>query len=248
MNPQCFKNKDGVWEKNSKVWIPDELLTRIIIHNHHVGGHLAVEGEMARLKSYYTYDRIDKKVRQFIRDIHRTCLHCDHSPKLRKSPIGAIPHGKKPGEVFHLDYLNVEGNYILVMIEDFSRKVILKYRESCDAVGAIEAIFDWKANFGLKKKFVICTDQGSHFCHRMWQELERFFKFKHRFSILYSAWTNGSVEVSNQFILRRLQSTMSQYGLDVTEWPSILKVVQGFINNYPNYRMGNLSPNEILLG
>jgi hypothetical protein len=138
-------------------------------------------------------------------------------------------------------------DYLLVITCDFSRKVELIYTTSANIQTTVNALLWWKARYGFADDFRISTDNGSHFSGKLLKELSGKLKFKHRFAVVYSPWTNGSAESSNVPVIEITRQLLSEYFLVEEDWPSILPLVQCHINHLKN-RDTQLSPNDLFIG
>ena len=127
-----------------------------------------------------------------------------------------------------------------------SRKLVSKVTQSADAYTAANMVLEFRGNFALNDHFLLITDNGYHFANSLMELLAEKLRFKHRFSVAYTPYTNGSVEVINSLILRNLRVLTSEYSLDASEWPELIPIILHIINN----KKGDLglSPNEIFMG
>ena len=108
-------------------------------------------------------------------------------------------------------------NYLLVLVEDLSRKVELIVSEKADSMTVTQALLYWRARYGLQEGFCLMTDNGSHFTSELVKDVESQLRLSHRFSITYSPWTNGSAEVINSQILKFFKALLSEYRMTEEE-------------------------------
>ena len=238
-----YDSEENVWKKGRKIYVPKELRARMLIYNHVIMGHTSVETELENLRNFYLGN--PESIRRELGELHRVCLHCDKHPALIRRPLHEIPHARRPNQVLHADNLKVRSDYLLVLIDDYTRKVWLEYTESPTVEPFVRSLLAWRGHFGLSNSFVICTDQGSHFANRVTEEFEKKLPHVHRYSVVYAPWTNGSAEVINALILKYLRNLCSQYMLADDDWPLLIELIVNFINNKPNPRRNGLSPNAI---
>ena len=115
-----------------------------------------------------------------------------------------------PFEVLHLDHIgpltkDAHGNeYILVIIDDFSRWVELFPTKSTTAVETASIVLNHIGRFGSPE--VIHTDQGPAFHNELVQELLRLCAIENSFATAYSSEENGIVERANQEFMRHLRA------------------------------------------
>ncbi|GMF22827.1 unnamed protein product [Phytophthora fragariaefolia] len=65
---------------------------------------------------------------------------------------------------------------------------------------------------------------------------------QHHFTTAYTPWANGTVEVVNREVLKRVKALLSERKLPVRDWPSVLPVVKSALNEMPADRLGGKSP------
>ena len=127
-----------------------------------------------------------------INEFLRQCLYCQISNRLRK-PIKAHRFtcaSYNPFEVLRLDHIgpltkDAHGNeYILVIIDAFSRWVELFSTKSTTAVETASVILNHIGQFGSPE--VIHTDQGPAFHNELVQELLRLCAIENSFATAYS--------------------------------------------------------------
>eukprot|EP00924_Labyrinthula_sp_SR-Ha-C_P010145 snap_masked-scaffold_66-processed-gene-0.33-mRNA-1 protein AED:0.49 eAED:0.49 QI:0/-1/0/1/-1/1/1/0/193 len=158
-------------------------------------------------------------------------------------PLGEIYHPTEGEVVLHLDFLKVEESYALVILEDVSRKVLLiEDRSPCAAV-VVRALVMWRELIGLPSMFTLVSDNGSYFNNEVLRQFESRFPAGHKFSIVYSPWSNGSIDVMNRFVLRVLWLLCSCYMIDKENWIDLLPQVIDVINNSRSHH--GYSPNEL---
>ena len=84
-----------------------------------------MNAEVVGLEGYY-FGMSKKELTSKISDFRKQCLHCEQYPTLVRRTLYATPHGDKPGAVLHSDYLRIrKGQYLLTIVDDFSRKTLL---------------------------------------------------------------------------------------------------------------------------
>ena len=100
---------------------------------------------------------------------------------------------------------DAHGNeYILVIIDAFSRWVKLFPTKSTTAVETALVILNHIGRFGSPE--VIHTDQGPAFHNELVQELLRLCTIENSFATAYSSEENGIVERVNQEVMRHLRA------------------------------------------
>eukprot|EP00924_Labyrinthula_sp_SR-Ha-C_P003577 maker-scaffold_53-augustus-gene-1.22-mRNA-1 protein AED:0.44 eAED:0.44 QI:0/0/0/0.5/0/0/2/0/1183 len=247
---RLFKERKGyILRKKGKIWIPEKLVAKLILHNHCSEGHFSEHRELQTLKSRYSFEPVkDQELKQMIRQIRRKCLHCDKGPKLIRRPRSITQLGRRPREVLLMDYLYVDkSGYILVIVDSLSRKCQLTFHKECTAYVAAKSLLRWRNDVGFVQGFILFTDRGSHFCNELFTQMHKLFKFTQHFAISYSPFTNGGVETTNGPILKYLRSLVSEYRLEEGQWPDLIEQIAYYMNKAPSSSNDGLSPNEVIM-
>jgi transposase InsO family protein len=185
-------------------------------------------------------------VRDDVDTFIKKCIHCLMSngmkvPRLLAETLRAT----KPNEVIHFDYLSLPRaetgeSYVLVLKDGFSGYVELVPSRLCTTDVVVQALLDWFKRFGVVEAWV--SDQGAHFKNVVMTELAKIVGAHHQFSPAYSAWSNGSVEVVNDLLLRYLRSLLSEKRWRITRWPELISITQSALNQLPSPRLGGVAP------
>ena len=244
--PEGLQKSGRLWRNaEGKLWIPRALVARVVWQNHYRMNHAAITNEVKEL------ELLDLNMRKvnviaIVKRVHETCLHCTHTPNMIRRQLGKLPHGTRPNEVLLSDYLKIgKDQYLLTIVDDFSRKLQLTYSNSANSETVAMALVKWKGRNGLQKDFILCTDRGSHFTAKLIQKFSKYHPFDHRFSVVYAAFSNGAAESINKPIVKTLQSLCSQFQIDYDEWPLLVDVIVSVLNNRRNRERDDLSPLEI---
>ena len=228
-----------------KLFIPTELVEEFVVALHINAGHPARRIMEHTLKDYYL-EGVDSKT--VLSNLYRVCLHCERPNKNSRRMAHSIPHGHERGKVIHCDFLYVHDHkYLLVLVDDLSRKMELFETSSASAEVVASAILYWKGRYGLPTSVTLVSDQGSHFANSLVRLIAKKLRMNHHFSAVYSPWANGSAEVTNREILRILRTLTSEYALPLQDWPKLIPEVLTFANNKVAPETG-LSPNQIYMG
>jgi hypothetical protein len=166
-------------------------------------------------------------------------------------PFAEQIHATERNHIIHYDYLyinkkNPDFSYVLVLKEDLSHFTRLVPSKDCDHFTVVDALMEWYADFGSPSIHV--SDQGTHFKNSVIAELHRLSGSRHHYTVAYSPWSNGTVEIVNESILRCLRSLLSEFKMKPSEWPKLLCLVQGVLNHSPSRTLGGLSPITVFTG
>ena len=77
------------------------------------------------------------------------------------------------------------------------------------------------------------------------QTFAKRMDFTQTFSVAYSLWYNGTVEVVNSKVLASLQTFVNECGTQGLEWDDYMPLVQLQLNNAPRRRKGGMSAHQI---
>ena len=153
-----------------QVRISEILIPRFLVLLHALLGHPASGVLLSELKKYaIQVDRLKKKIEAFT----RYCLHCNKGPGMVRRPFGEMNtrHAQKPNRLIHMDFIKIFDDYLLTMVDDYSRKVELVYSKTADSGTTAEAILWWRARYGLHSQVTIRTENGSSLANFLMQEL-----------------------------------------------------------------------------
>lgn len=246
--PQSFTKKEGVTQnKAGIIYIPkdeDKLKLRIMIAGHAgLSGHRGYTTTQRNIKNHFWWPKIDEEVKAFC----LSCLHCliTHTGELIPRPLGHALHAEKPNEILHFDFRYITPgengfDYVLILKDDLSGFVRLVPATNANAETAADALIDWFSCFGTVKQWV--SDRGSHFKNEIVRSLREKSNSSHHFTLAYTPWTNGTVEVVCRELLRVLRVLTSEFQLSLRAWRSVLPVVQSVLNNTVLTRLGNRCP------
>eukprot|EP00924_Labyrinthula_sp_SR-Ha-C_P015671 snap_masked-scaffold_4-processed-gene-6.8-mRNA-1 protein AED:1.00 eAED:1.00 QI:0/-1/0/0/-1/1/1/0/336 len=236
---------------DGKIEVPAERLVDVVVHNHIFMVHPPESREVEQLQRYYSFKSFEKKrvIREVIQGLHRICVHCNWNPALIRTPHHLTDLGSKRGAVLRADFLYVNSaGYILVLLDDLTRKVSLKFCRKCTAIKVVQSLMDWHSWLELKPEFLLVTDRGSHFENILLKEMEQWFRYSHRYAISYAPWTNGAIEATNDRILKLLRSMCSELHIASEDWPRLLPAIMATMNMTRTKRNQMLTPNELFMG
>ena len=244
------KNENGLYVTGrGKLWVPQLLWKRLLIQTHIGLCHPSIHSEMEYLKKYRIELPPGLSLRELLRSLHQTCVHCQRIPGIIRRPYKITLLAKKPREILLLDYLYIrKKEYLLVLVDAHSRKTELRFCEKASAANVVELLLTFQASYGFLASFVVATDGGSHFANTVMKELQEELRFMHKFSVAYCPWTHGACETTHRSILENLRQLTSEYSLPLPEWPRLIKMVQHIMNSRPMTRRNGLTANEIFMG
>lgn len=246
----CIKN-DCVYKitDNGPKWlVPKGVRWHILKACHDDIGHFSVEKTIDKIKETYWFPKLTKFTKKYV----QSCLECAHSkvPSGKKSGyLHPIPKISKPFHTLHADHLGPfntsrrKNKYLLVIIDSYSKFIILKAVKNTKAYTTIMAFKEYFATFGCPVRLI--TDRYSSFTGKKFKCFLENVGVKHVMNAVATPRANGQVERYNRTILDSL--TAMNYGLDEVDWDSKVLDVQWGLNNTTNKGIGR-TPAEVLFG
>lgn len=244
----AFLDNDADAENVNYIIPADKLRILAEVHNSRVGhlGVLKTKGRLQRLG--IKWQHMWSHIKKFIRN----CDMCQ-----RMAPFKPILHAKaftvttyQPMTRISLDTIgplnkSAEGyEYILVIIDNFSRFCELYPLISVGAEEATRCLFDFFNRYGIADE--VLTDKGTQFANDMFTNLVRFYDSKPLLTITASKQENSIVERRNKEVIRYLSALIFDSRV-VTDWAFFLRMAQRMCNSVVHSEMG-VSPAELLYG
>jgi hypothetical protein len=218
---------------NPSFIIPEKAKHQIsLVHNSNQG-HFGVETTLSKLKNMgYKC----KKLRDYVRVYIKRCPYCQltnqRSYKTVIQPFTTSTY--EPMQRLNIDTIgpldvSTHGfQYILVVIDTFSRYVTLWPTRSTTATEAADVLVQHIGMFGNPKE--ILTDGGSQFNNQTMEELVAYLNAQLLITIAYSKEENAIVERSNKEVMRHLRAFIFDQRI-IADWVKYLPLVQRIINN-----------------
>jgi transposase InsO family protein len=239
------------------VFVPDALSLRqrlCVLAHQGAAGHRGVDPTLRSLRERFTWPNMESDVRAFVRQ----CLHClrVRGGRTIPRPWGDTLHANGPNQVLHFDYMYVraleaasdhEYQYILVIMDGFTRLVELVPSASADARTAVNALLLWISRSGGAPRYFV-SDQGTHFNNVVLKQLCDALGTHHHFTAVYAPWSNGRVERVNREIRELLTMLRLERQMSADKWPTLLPLVQSVLNNTPARVLGGYAPIEVTTG
>jgi hypothetical protein len=245
----------GLWvDKDNRVYVPDTMRLRLrlfVVAHQGLGGHRGIETTIGWLRDTFCWEGMVEDVHTMVKG----CLHCQRvkGSGIEPRPWGQIPKADGPNQVIHFDYLFIRATdsddkpeYVLVMIDGFSRYVMLTAHKHANAENVVQALLQWFSLFGIVKRWV--SDQGRHFLNAVLTQTRNHLGTEHHFTAAYAPWSNGLVERVNKEVVAMLQTLVSEARIDNSEWPRYLPVINFMLNRTPSAALGGKTPFTAFIG
>lgn len=228
--------------------VPKGCRWQILQKNHDEIGHFAFDKTFDKIKQHYWFPRMRKFIKKYV----NSCLQCAHN----KLPAGKkqgflhpIPKETTPFHTIHVDHVGPfvkskrKNSYILVIVESFTKFIVLKAVKNTKSTSTITVLRDYFGTFGLPKRLI--SDRGTSFTSSKFTSFLAEVGVQHIKNAVASPRANGQVERYNRTILDSLAS--QNHGKDERLWDERLLQVQWGLNNTVNKGTGK-TPSEILFG
>jgi len=240
---------DGLWmDEDDKIFVPDTQRLRLrmfVIAHQGLGGHRGSDITLRSLRDKFCWEGMASDVETMC----KACLHCQRAKGsgIQPRPWGQIPKASRPNEVIHFDYLYIRSSnseeipeYVLVIIDGFSRFVWLTAHKHANAENVVKALLQWFGLFGTVKRWV--SDQGRHFLNSVLREMRNHLGVDHHFTATYAPWSNGLVERANKEVVTMLRTLVSEAKIERHDWARYLPIINSMINGTPSSVLGGKAP------
>jgi transposase InsO family protein len=212
-------------------------------------GHRAYEATLGAFKEYVAWT-VMADVKVFVQN----CLHCvatipgDKVPR----PLGTQLYATKPNEIIHFGFLIIgmsrdgKYQYLLLLKDDLSGYLWLVPCRTADAAATVDALMRWFAVFGVVLLWI--SNRGSHFKNEVVRRVQKELKAKHDFTTANCPWSNGTIESACKQGIRAFRAVLSELKMYADEWPEVVNMAQGVLNNSLSTRLNKRTPMQVFTG
>jgi hypothetical protein len=229
--------------------LPQDVYDKIhAVHNTNAG-HVGVDKTIRRLvNSGQTWKGMRSHVKQFV----ERCDLCQKQSAI-KHDVQTMPFTLASYSPFDRICVDTIGplptnddskKYILVIIDAFSRFVMLRAIPDTTAKEAINGLIDWIGIFGIPSAVV--SDNGTQFANELVDDLLELLASGNIKIQAYSKEKNGIVERANKEVNRHVRSYVYERK-DKKSWYRYLPLVQRILNASIHKPIG-VSPAQIVFG
>ena len=227
---------DTVLLKADRLVIPAQLQEQIVDIAHE--GHLGIVKTKALLREKVWFPCMDKMVEDKI----KACLACQiATPVYSREPLKMTQLPDGPFEEVSVDFAYVDGQNLLLVVDDYSRFPFVESVSSTSASAVIPKLDSIFATFGIPR--VVKSDNGPPFNGEEFSKFSRVVGFKHRKVTPFWPRANGEVER----LVKTLKKCLKAAKSEGTNWR---KALQSFLRSYrstPHLTTG-VAPSVLLLG
>ena len=182
----------------TRVIIPNSLRSRLLKELHYT--HPGIVKMKLLARSYMWWPGLDLDVERIVRN----CQECARQRNLPPvSPLHSWPWANMPMKRIHIDFAEIEGYQVLVIIDVHSKWI--EAIPLCQATTAttLQALQKFFANFGLPEEIV--SDNGPQFTATDFAEYCRNKGIKHTRTPPYHPASNGAAERSVQVVKQAMR-------------------------------------------
>lgn len=228
--------------------VPKGVRWQVLKSNHDEIGHFGFDKTLEIIKNNYWFP----KMRKFIKKYVQSCLECAHAKipsGKRAGKLHPIEKIDKPFHTIHIDHVGPfvrsrrRNAYLLLIIDAFTKFVILVPVKSTKSIHSIAAIKNYFHTFSVPKRII--SDRGTAFASKKFQDYLNSLGVKHIMNAVATPRANGQVERYNRTVLAAL--TASNLGKPDNLWDECVSEIQWGLNNTQNKGTGK-SPAQALFG
>ena len=249
--PTWAEEKDGFYWKKDQIYVPtDKQLRTTLIQDAHIEvQHLGFKKTLANLSRTFYWEKQAPQVRRFV----ETCDTCQRTKAITQKQYGLLTPIEPPNDKFEtasmdligpLPITNNQKNAILVMVDMFSKMVILEAITMEHTAEDIAEVFfrSWIKRHGTPRKII--SDRDPRFTSRFWRRLFELAGTKIGLSTAYHPQADGQTERAN----RTLESILAgQVNAWQNDWDKYLPMAE-FAMNSAYHSSIKMAPFQVLYG
>ena len=226
--------------------VPRGFRWSVINHVHQSIMHLGWDKTLEKLYEYYWFEGMAKYVRKFVENCHACGVSKASSGKIQ-AELHPIPKTSIPWHTVHIDITGkLSGKsdskeYVVVLIDAFTKFVYLHHTRKIDSLNAITALKSAIFLFGSPCRII--ADQGRCFTGKLFQDFCHSKHIKLHLIATGASRANGQVE-RVMSTLKNMFTTVETIG---RSWQDAIGEIQLALNCTTN-RVTKASPLELLIG
>lgn len=226
--------------------VPRALRWSVINHIHESIMHLGWEKTLEKVYEHYWFENMSKYVRKFVDNCVTCKVSKSHSGKVQ-AELHPIPKVNIPWHTVHVDVTGkLSGKsdrkeYIIVLIDAFTKYILLYHTLQIDAASSIKALKSSVSLFGTPTRII--ADQGRCFASKNFKEFCDSHNIALHLIATGSCRANGQVERQ----MRTLKGMLTAVETSERSWQDAIGDVQLALNCTVN-RVTQASPLELMIG
>lgn len=244
-----IKAVNNVKDPKFRLYVPQELITDLMISNHDSpsAAHLGIEKTHEKLSRLYYWPGMFKSVHDYVNSCH-VCKSSKSPNFATRPPMGSFELPTMPFQRIFIDFLgpyprSKSGySHIMVILDHLTKFVFIEPIRAATAKIAVNVLEKQIFNiFGIPEYVV--SDNGSQFISALFESFLSKLGIKHIFTPKYSPQSNSS-ERTNRNILAAVRSYLEQ---DHTDWDKNINEIGGALRSAVHSSIG-CSPYYALFG
>jgi hypothetical protein len=240
-----------VSEESSLILVPIPGRKYQILKRFHndLCGHHGVNRMIELLReNNHDWEKMKEQVKQFV----QRCPCCQKNDQRRTAVVGRpfTLSTADPMRKIYVDLIenlreDTEGNkHILVLIDAFSRFVMMYPIKEKTALAVAKAMFQMIGDYGAPKELV--SDRGPCFVNDILDSLLTLLGTDHQLTLAYSKEENGMVERANKEIMRHLRNIIFDRNV-ISQWSTYLPLVKRIFNSSV-HSITKVAPAKVIFG
>jgi cleavage and polyadenylation specificity factor subunit 1 len=216
------------------------------VHNSEIGHHGVEKTMNLLLNKGHRWEYMRQHVKAFVKNCPCCQIMSQIKPAIHTLPFTTASYN--PMESLNVDTIgplpsDEDGfNYILVVIDRFSRWIELYPTKDPTAKSAAKSLLNHFGRYGAA--YELRSDSGSQYVNEIIEQLLLLIGTQHDITLAYSKQENSIVERSNKEVLRHLRNIIFDKRV-MANWSVYLPLVQRIINSAVHSSLG-VSPAQIL--
>lgn len=208
--------------------------------------HLGWDKTLEKVYEHYWFDNLSRYVRKFVDNCITCKISKSNSGKIQ-AELHPIPKVSIPWHTVHIDVTGkLSGKsdlkeYIIVLIDSFTKFVLLYHTTQIDASNCIKALKSSTSLFGAPSRVI--ADQGRCFASKSFKDFCDSHNIALHLVATGSCRANGQVER----IMRTLKGMLTAVETSDRSWQDAIEDVQLSLNCTMN-RVTKSSPLELMIG
>ena len=224
---------EGIWTYDSKTFIPQCLVPKILESFHGKGIHFGIQNTVQIIGQTLYWPTLRHDVEEFVKQ----CDICQvtKSTKNAPAPTQSLPIVCRPFERIALDYCgpfrlsNRNNKYILVAVDHFSRFIRIFPVPEATTTVSVDCLKQLMKEEGIPSQ--ILTDRGTHFTGKVFEDFLKSKGIKHLLTSPYHPQCDGMVERNMRTIKNLLRADLLERSdMTTTTWDVNIPLVEEAMN------------------